>query len=477
MSEIRFIYLIKPIAHLIPTVPSPPHPIKKQEKLIWTGMVLFIFLICSQIPLYGVYKSEGADPLHWMRVILASNRGSLMELGTSPIFTSSMILQVLSGLRIIEVDRSVKEDRQLYKLFVKAFAILIAFGEAIAYVYGGMYGEVSLIGKLNCFLLIAQLVTAGILVIILDEVLEKGYGIGSGVSLFIVTNICENILWKALSPFTVSNDNGVEYEGAIIATVHFLTTRKNKVEAIYRSFYRKRVPNLSSLISTFIFFIIIIYLQGIRKEIKINSRHVPGHYYTQPIKLFYCSNTPIILESALISNLHLISQVLFRRYQNFFLIKLLGKWELGKDGEYYPIGGLSYYIYPPKDFNAFIKDPIQSLLYTLFMICACGFFAKTWTDISGNSARDLAKQLKDNQFFLEGIRENEESIYSQLNRFIPTAATLGGMCIGAIQVFADISGCIGSGTGILISVNFIYDFFEDAKEEKMKRRVSSVHND
>ena len=82
-------------------------------------MVLFIFLICSQIPLYGVYKSEGADPLHWMRVILASNRGSLMELGTSPIFTSSMILQVLSGLRIIEVDRSVKEDRQLYKLFVK----------------------------------------------------------------------------------------------------------------------------------------------------------------------------------------------------------------------------------------------------------------------------------------------------------------------------------------------------------------------
>lgn len=39
------------------------------------------------------------------------------------------------------------------------------------------------------------------------------------------------------------------------------------------------------------------------------------------------------------------------------------------------------------------------------MICACGFFAKTWTDISGNSARDLAKQLKDNQFFWKGLEK------------------------------------------------------------------------
>ena len=111
------------------------------------------------------------------------------------------------------------------------------------------------------------------------------------------------------------------------------------------------------------------------------------------------------------------------------------------------------------------------------MIFACGFFAKTWTDISGNSARDLAKRLRDNQYFLEGIRENEESIYSQLNRYVPTAATLGGMCIGAIQVFADISGCIGSGTGILLCVNIIYDFFEDEKHQNNWRRVSSVRND
>jgi protein transport protein SEC61 subunit alpha len=34
----------------------------------------------------------GADPFYWMRVILASNKGTLMELGISPIVTSGMIL-------------------------------------------------------------------------------------------------------------------------------------------------------------------------------------------------------------------------------------------------------------------------------------------------------------------------------------------------------------------------------------------------
>lgn len=116
MSEsIRFISLFQPIMFLIPEIPKPTKEIKKTEKFIWTGITLFIFLICSQIPLYGIYKSEGSDPLHWMRVILASNRGTLMELGISPLVTSSMIMQVLAGTKIISVDQSLKQDRQLYE--------------------------------------------------------------------------------------------------------------------------------------------------------------------------------------------------------------------------------------------------------------------------------------------------------------------------------------------------------------------------
>jgi protein transport protein SEC61 subunit alpha len=49
-----------------------------------------------------------SDPFYWMRVILASNRGSLMELGISPLVTASMIMQLLSGAKLIKIDQSVR---------------------------------------------------------------------------------------------------------------------------------------------------------------------------------------------------------------------------------------------------------------------------------------------------------------------------------------------------------------------------------
>lgn len=86
-----------------------------KDKLAWTGGALFIYLICCQIPLYGVVRAAGADPFFWMRVILASNRGSLMELGISPLITSSMIIEFLVNSRVLKIDRKVREDAVLLK--------------------------------------------------------------------------------------------------------------------------------------------------------------------------------------------------------------------------------------------------------------------------------------------------------------------------------------------------------------------------
>ena len=58
-------------------------------------------------------RTTGSDPFYWMRVILASNRGTLMELGISPIVSAGMIVQLLTGLRIIDCDTSLEEDRKL----------------------------------------------------------------------------------------------------------------------------------------------------------------------------------------------------------------------------------------------------------------------------------------------------------------------------------------------------------------------------
>ncbi len=127
-----------------------------------------------------------------------------MELCISPIITSGLVMQLLAGAKIIEVNQSLKEDRALFNAAQKLFGILITVGEAIAYVVSGMYGDLNTLGAGNAILIIMQLVTAGLVVLILDELLQKGYGLGSGISVFIATNICESIIWRAFSPTTIN---------------------------------------------------------------------------------------------------------------------------------------------------------------------------------------------------------------------------------------------------------------------------------
>jgi len=53
-----------------------------------------------------------------------------------------------------------------------------------------------------------------------------------------------------------------------------------------------------------------------------------------------------------------------------------------------------------------------------------------------------------------------------LNRYIPTAAAFGGVCIGALTIIADFMGAIGSGTGILLAVTIVYQYFEELAKER-----------
>ena len=460
MAPVRFLNLVKPVMFLIPEIKAPIRAVNKKDKFIWTAIALFIYLICCQIPLYGIYKSSSTDPMYWLRVIMASNRGTLMELGISPIVTSGMIMQLLAGSKLIDVDKKQKEDRDLFDGATKLFGFIITIGEAVAYVISGMYGDLSNLGAINAYLIIIQLVVAGIIVLLLDETLQKGYGIGSGISLFIAVNICENIIWKAFSPFTITNESGnTEHEGAIISTIHLLLTRPNKISALQKAFYRSSGTNLFNLITTFVVFLVVIYFQGFKYEIQICHKNDKGNYRTYPIKLFYSSNIPIILQSALVSNLYFFSQILYKRYRNNFIIKLLGQWQDVEAGHSVPIGGLVYYISPPNNILEIARDPFHTIFYIAFILISCALFSKTWIDVSGSGVSDVAKNLTDQGYSIRGFRDS--SIKDLLKRYIPVAATFGGMCIGALTIFADFVGAIGSGTGILLAVTIIYSYYEE----------------
>uniref|UniRef100_A0A915NL45 Translocon Sec61/SecY plug domain-containing protein n=1 Tax=Meloidogyne floridensis TaxID=298350 RepID=A0A915NL45_9BILA len=402
---IKFLEFVKPFCGFVPEVSKPERKIQFREKMLWTAITLFVFLVCCQIPLFGIMSTDSADPLYWLRVIMASNRGTLMELGISPIVTSGLIMQLLAGAKIIEVGDTPKE-RALFNGAQKLFGMVITIGQAIVYVASGMYGNPHEIGAGICLLIVIQLVVAGLIVLLLDELLQKGYGLGSGISLFIATNICETI--------------------------------------------------------------------GFRVDLPIKSSRYRGQHSSYPIKLFYTSNIPIILQSALVSNLYVISQMLAAKFGGNILVNILGTWS-DSSGTYrsYPTGGICYYLSPPESLSHVVEDPIHCFTYIVFMLGSCAFFSKTWIDVSGSSAKDVAKQLKEQQMIMRGHRE--KSMIHELNRYIPTAAAFGGLCIGALSVTADFMGAIGSGTGILLAVTIIYQYFEIFVKEQQEMVLFSWH--
>jgi preprotein translocase subunit SecY len=91
------------------------------------------------------------------------------------------------------------EDRGLFTSASKVFTIILTGVQAGAYILSGMYGSIS--GPVSLIILL-QLIAAGIVVMLMDELVQKGWGLGSGVSLFIMAGVAQNILWSTFSPPT-----------------------------------------------------------------------------------------------------------------------------------------------------------------------------------------------------------------------------------------------------------------------------------
>ena len=89
---------------------------------------------------------------------------------------------------------------------------------------------------------------------------------------------------------------------------------------------------------------------------------------------------------------------------------------LYQSGNMMPVGGLVYYISPPHSLMEVAANPLHAIFYVVFMLSACALFSKTWIEVSGSSANDVAKQLKEQQMFIQGHRDTQASLKKELNR-------------------------------------------------------------
>ena len=441
----RFLNLFKPIGRILPEIKKPERKVKFNEKLFWTGLVLIVFFIMTEIPLYGITADSGAS-LGAMRVIFASSRGTLMELGIGPIVTAGLILQLLSGSSLIKCDMSNPQDRGLFTIASKVFSIVLTAIQGGAYILAGMYQTDT---QLALIVIFFQLVAAGIIVILLDELIQKGWGLGSGISLFIMAGVAQNVLWMCFNPAFGG--------GLFVGGLNALLTPESGFTISTWIFGSGSAGSASLIgfIATIGTFLVTIYLNGVRVELPMSYAGYKGFRSKYPIKLLYVSNLPVIFASALFANVFFFSQLIWSSLGSpapgtNFVTDILGQYE-SVNGTTQAVGGLSYYTSSPYSLMGIAEDPIRAIIYLGILIAFCAVFSLVWLEVGGLGPSKVAQQLMDSGMQIPGYRRSSKPIELILKRYIPVVTVLGGIIIALVAGIADFLGVFGSGTGILLA--------------------------
>jgi len=459
---------IKSVGTVLPEIPKPEKKPTLNERFVWTGIALIAYLVMATTPLYGFSGVGQNDQLAFLRVVFASTQGTLMELGIGPIVTSGLILQLLVGSDIIKLDMSDSADRAIFGSATKFLTLIVIVGESLAYILGGALGTLTSNQELVIFV---QLFIASLLVLLLDELIQKGWGIGSGVSLFILAGVCQTVMWYTFSPITFAlTSTTTAYFGFIPATISAFFS--NTLPSILiRDF---KYPSLLTFSLTIVMLLVLVYIEGIRVELPITSIKYRGFQGVYPIKLLYVSNIPVILVSALGANVTFFTRILNNYVGSnppswfHYLAVFPPPSTNSTTTSSYPIGGLVYYMTAPQSVSQTVGDPIHSAIYLLYLVGMAVLFARLWVEIGGLNPRAVAKNLMDADVQVPGFRRTGLSIEQMLNRYIPTLTIIGGILIGLVAGVSDLFGVFGTGIGILLMVDIILQYYQMLLKEQVE---------
>jgi preprotein translocase subunit SecY len=452
------------IINNLPEVEGPSQKsLSFREKLKWTLIILIIFFILGLLPLFGL-GVNALQRFETLSILLGAEFGSIISLGIGPIVTASIVLQLLNGSGIMKLDLTKPEGKKTFQGLQKLLAIFfIVFESAIYVLMGGMAPDPALVGtpiysQLE-LILIFQLFLGGAMVLFMDEVVSK-WGFGSGIGLFIAAGVSKSIFIQAFNwlpgPAGIA---GITYSvGAVPALFQSLAAGDPTTASIM----------LATLISTIVIFAIAVYAQAMKVEIPMSFGTVRGHGVRWPLSFIYTSVIPVILVSALIANFQLLGTFL----QN------VGAPFLGRFSEAtgQPISGFVYWIQGPNILRTVIEQKtifigfapyMQSLVYLLFLMLGAMVFSIFWVQTAGMDARSQARQMMSSGLQIPGFRRDERVLERLLNRYIWPLTIMGGLSVGFLAGFADLTGTLSSGTGILLAVMIVYRLYEEVSKQHM----------
>ncbi len=509
------LYGLKPVTSRMPAVAQPKGHVHFRTKMFWTVGVLLLYFLLTNIYLFGVDQATVIDLFASYRAILAGAQGTLMDLGIGPIVTGSIIMQLFTGAKIINLDLTDDEDKGMYQGTQKVLVVAMIFIEAVPQVFGYISPSTSIVTTFGTIspgnglllanaIIIAQLVFGSYLVFLMDEVVSK-WGIGSGISLFIAAGVSQQIIqgtlnWVPQNPsaaITASNPPS----GTIPKTFWFLT-HYNASQMAGGGWEEVilRAPNpVVALVGTAAIFFLVAWTESTRIELPLSHAEARGARGRYPLRLIYASNIPVILMSALLANVSVFTVLLWSN-PTLVHFPLLGhQWWVGSyptsaevsatgvsatqpltGGAYYlsTINGLESWLLPILNYqeyggflygHAWWQGLVHVAVYFSAMVGGSILFAKFWIQTTNMGPEAVARQIEASGMQIPGFRREPRVLRRVLQRYIPVITVISGAAVGALAAGADLIGTLGnaSGTGVLLMVGIIINLYEAMGREQL----------
>ncbi|MBS3074168.1 preprotein translocase subunit SecY [Candidatus Pacearchaeota archaeon] len=442
---------------ILKNLPEVKPPVEKKlsfnVKLKWTLIVLVAFFVLANIPLFGLAKNS-LDRFQYLAVILGTDFGSIISLGIGPIVMASIILQLLVGSKIIQIDTTTPEGKKYFQGLQKLMVFFFIIFEAAIYVV--MRGLEALPGYTG--IMIFQLVLGGVVIVFMDELVQK-WGFGSGVSLFIVAGVGWRLftgLFQFIGPEggnCLLNFAQVACGGKVLVLI----------QSVIQGAPTEALRALVVIVATALIFLVVVWAQSLKVEIPLVYDKLRGYGIKWPLSFFYANVLPVILVSALAANVQLFAGLL----ENWLGHPTF----LGTFSQGVPVSGFSFWIYQVNLLDLFATGRIvwvnlvQAFGHILFYVIFSAIFAMFWIKTSGMDASSQAKNILSSGLQIPGFRKDERVLESILKRYIMPLTIMGGAAVGLLAAGADLLGAIGSGTGILLAVMIIYQLYNSIAQQ------------
>lgn len=435
------------ILRFLPEVKKPTEKkLSFNIKLKWTLIVLAGFFVLANIPLYALAKNS-LDRFEYLAIILGTDFGSIISLGIGPIVMASIILQLLVGAKIINIDLTTQEGKKYFQGLQKLTVLFFILFEAMVYVL--MNGLQAVPGYTA--IVIVQLVLGGLLIVFMDE-LVTNWGFGNGVSLFIVAGVS----WRLFSELFQFIDPTTKQFGAV-----------GNIPALVSSLINGDTSGvlkvLVVLIATIMVFLIVVWSQSLKVEIPLSYDRLRGYAIRWPLSFFYSSVIPVILTAALVANLQLFAGIL----ENWRgAPTLLGGFSQGQ-----PVSGLVFWMSSSNILGSAVTGSfrgimaLQGITHMLIYIVFSTIFAVFWVKTSGMDAKTQARNILASGLQIPGFRKDERILESILDRYIMPLTVMGGMAVGFLAAIADLTGALAGGTSILLAVMIMYQLYQNIAQQ------------